>query len=143
MGTRANRLRRHTQRRIRSRPLSDEERARFREVKYEGSPLHKREPGDFGLTPPASPRHDKTLCDEASITCKADAEHLFRLGVQKELVSEAQTPQGLPKEFWAVDDSGNVYEAINGGTDPDCYHGYPIRQSDPLHTQVRREWEKR
>jgi len=32
-------------------------------VTYDGNPEHKRNPGDFGLTPPSSPRPDKTLCD--------------------------------------------------------------------------------
>ncbi|MEZ5583130.1 MAG: hypothetical protein R3F37_10525 [Candidatus Competibacteraceae bacterium] len=36
-------------------------------VRYGGNPEHKRNPGDFGLTPPASPRPDKTLCDGAHI----------------------------------------------------------------------------
>src|SRR5271170_205021 len=34
-----------------------------RVVKYGGNPEHKSDPGDFGLTPPATPKPDKTLCD--------------------------------------------------------------------------------
>ena len=30
-------------------------------VSYVGNPAHKRNPGDFGLTPPAAPSGDKTL----------------------------------------------------------------------------------
>ena len=33
-------------------------------VRDVGNPEHKRNPGDFGLTPPAQPRADKTLCDD-------------------------------------------------------------------------------
>lgn len=44
-----------------------------RRVRYIGSPSHKRNPGDFGLAPPAQPRPDKTLCDEAGIFRVAEA----------------------------------------------------------------------
>lgn len=36
-------------------------------VAYGGNPEHKRNPGDFGLTPPATPRAHMTLCDEVGI----------------------------------------------------------------------------
>jgi len=32
-------------------------------VNYGGNPEHKKNPGDFGLTPPADPRPGKSLCD--------------------------------------------------------------------------------
>ena len=37
----------------------------------------KRSPGDFGLEPPAAPRPDKTLCDEAGVTARATAQGLL------------------------------------------------------------------
>lgn len=81
LGDKAKELRRHTRRRIRSAPLSEEERERLGNAKYEGSPLHKRNPGDFGLTPPADPRRDKNLCDEASIFRKAVGQDMKELSI--------------------------------------------------------------
>lgn len=140
MGTKAQEVRRRTQRSIRSTPLSAEERSRLEQAVYEGSPYHKRNPGDFGLPPPALPRPDKTLCDEAGISCRAAAERLFHKGIRRGLVSEATTPTGFPKEFWVVDKDGNVFEAMYGGSRDGCYHGYPIRRSDPLFDAVRKAW---
>ena len=42
---------------------------------YGGNPEHKRMPGDYGLTPPASPRPRKTLCDAQGPFIKAEALH--------------------------------------------------------------------
>ena len=64
------------------------ERAAIRErISYTGSPLHKRNPGDFGLDPPAAPRPHKTPCDSAGIGEKALAERLLADGVARGLVS--------------------------------------------------------
>jgi hypothetical protein len=125
-------------RRIRGTPLTDAERKRFLAAVYAGSPLHKRNPGDFGLTPPADPRPDKTLCDEAGIHSRAEAGRLFRLGMERGLVSVATAGDGLPKQFWAVAEDGRVFEAMYGGTG--AYHGYPIRRSDPFSEVVTRAW---
>lgn len=55
-------------------------------VKYDGSPDHKRNPGDFNLTPPAQPQDDKTHCDDVGITRRNDALRLLREGVGRGLV---------------------------------------------------------
>ncbi len=110
---------------------------------YQGSPLHKRNPGDFGLTPPASPRPQKTLCDEAGIARKADAAALFKSAIEAGLVSEDDTGEGFPKQFWVVDGAGRVFELMYGGSHTGCYHGYPIRKSDPFFDQIRDLWSER
>ena len=57
-----------------------EARARLADaVQYGGNPEHKRNPGDFGLTPPASPRPDKTLCDTVELFERSEALRLLRL----------------------------------------------------------------
>jgi hypothetical protein len=67
MGKRAEQARRETRRKIRAARLTEEEKAALRaSTVYGGSPHHKRNPGNFGLTPPAAPRLDKTMCDEAA-----------------------------------------------------------------------------
>ena len=74
MGRKALEVKQTTVRHLRATPLSDEERTFLQKnATYEGSPYHKRNPGDFGLTPPAAPRPDKTLCDEAGITSRSVA----------------------------------------------------------------------
>lgn len=60
-------------------------------VRYQGSPLHKRNPGDFGLDPPSAARPGKTLCDEAGIFTRAEAVKLLQEGVSRGLVSVAVT----------------------------------------------------
>jgi len=37
------------------------------QVGYGGNPEHKKNPGDFGLTPPSDPRLGKALCDDAGV----------------------------------------------------------------------------
>jgi hypothetical protein len=108
-------------------------------ARYEGSPLHKRSPGDFGLSPPASPRADKTLCDEAGIRSRQQAQELLRLAIERGLVSETDAGGGFPKQIW-VYDGEHVFEAMHGGTARGCYHGYPIRKSDPFFDDVIEAW---
>lgn len=140
MGRKARRARDETKRTIRLTPLSDDERALLATARYEGSPQHKKEPNDFGLIPPTSPRPDKTLCDEAGVLSKAAALPLFQKGVSRGLVSAATTGNGYPKQIWVVDGEF-VYELMYGGSQAGCYHGYPIRRNDPLYGEVRAAWE--
>lgn len=145
MGKKALAVRR-TERAIRRLPLSDMERQRLRAVAgYEGSPFHKRNPGDFGLTPPSLPRHDATLCDEAQVFQRAVACALLEKAIERELVSEATAPGsgGLPKHLWAIDDHGQVFEAMYGGSQVGRYHGYPIRRSDPFFERITALWKSR
>ena len=72
-----------------------------RSVLYKGSPLHKRSPGDFGLTPPSSPRPGKTLCDGVRIFAVKDATRLLRQGARNGLVSN-DADQGFPRYIWMV-----------------------------------------
>lgn len=144
MGKKALEVKRATCRRIRATLLTESERTFLQEnVTYEGSPLHKRNPGDFGLSPPASPRPDKTLCDEAHIEHRATAVALLARAINGGLVSEGTKPGSFPKQLWVVDDHGHVFEAMYGGSRTGCYHGYPIRRTDPLFTQVSDAWKGR
>ncbi len=137
MGKRIASLRKATIRRIRSTPLSAEEAELLSTIDYEGSPYHKRVPGNFNLPEPPRPRHDKTLCDEAEIFTVEQVEALKEKALEQHLVSEATTVEGFPKQIWVVDESGNVFEAMHGGSQNNTYHGYPIRESDPLADEVR------
>ncbi len=144
MGKKALEVKRATLRQIRTAALSEDERTFLRQnVAYEGSPYHKRNPGDFGLTPPASPRPDKTLCDEAGIERRSTADDLLARAIDGGLVSDGTEPGSFPKQMWVVDDQGLVFEAMYGGSKAGRYHGYPIRRTDPLFKQVSDAWKGR
>ncbi|NPD17498.1 hypothetical protein HOY34_20130 [Xinfangfangia sp. D13-10-4-6] len=106
-------------------------------VIYTGNPEHKRNPGDFNLTPPAQPRRGKTLCDVASIFKKADALRYLRDGLERGAISEAFV-DGWPKNIWAVTEDGTPLEAQRDGEGR--YHGYPMPSEDPMAAEIKRFW---
>ena len=108
-------------------------------VKYTGSPYHKRNPGDFGLTPPSQPRQDKILCDITGITTVRESLRLLRRGVSKGLISE-QTRGGFPQNIWAVTEDGIPLEAQLENREKGTYHGYPMPASDRFRDEVLRHW---
>ncbi len=108
-------------------------------VRYGGSPQHKRNPGDFGLVPPADPRQDKTLCDEVNIFSREEAQRLLSLGVRRGLVSR-QLRNGWPQNVWVVAD-GVPMEAELENEVLGSYHGYPMLADDPFRDEVLRAWE--
>ncbi len=141
MGERARKIREETERSLRDTPLTDAQRRFLREqARYEGSPLHKKEPNNFGLIPPTSPRLDKTLCDEAGIVDKQVADGLFALALEVGLVSAKDKVEGFPAQMWVVDAEGRVFELIYGGSRAGRYHGYPIRRANPLFAKVAAAW---
>lgn len=117
--------------------------ARLRElakrVLYGGNPEHKRNPGDFGLTPPSDPRCAKSLCDVANIFSRAVAHSLLKEGLQRGLVSD-RSVDGWPKNVWAVTESGMPLEAQLENPELGSYHGYPMPNSDPLANEVVKRW---
>ena len=144
MGDRARKIREETERTVREAPLTEAQREFLRQqARYEGSPLHKREPNNFGLIPPASPRPDKTLCDEAGVFDKRVAIALFERAVTVGLVSAKDKVEGFPAQMWVVDDDGRVFELIYGGSQTGCYHGYPIRRANPLFDKISLAWAVR
>jgi hypothetical protein len=106
-------------------------------VRYGGNPEHKRNAGDFGLTPPSNPRPGKTLCDEVQIFSRAQALRLLRQGLSRGMVS-SQIRNGWPQNVWAVTERGEPLEAQreNDG----IYHGYPMPASDPFREEVLKRW---
>lgn len=113
---------------------------------YEGSGYHKRSPGDFGLTPPVSPRPDATLCDEAGVQSVREALELFSLAVKGELACEGVNSMGYPQCLWVAQSKGGklrVFEFRYGGSKPGRYHGYPLREADPMFDRVCRYLKSR
>ena len=130
-------------RRIRPRPKNQAERTLLQDlaqkVSYGGNPNHKRNPGDFGLSPPSQPRAGKSLCDEVGIFTRAEAVGLLQAGVQRGLISE-QMRHTWPQNIWAVTVDGKAVEAMLENSETGTYHGYPMREEDPLESQVLNRW---
>ena len=126
-------------RRIRADADPDELAVLAERVKYTGSPYHKRNPGDFGLSPPSQPRPDKTLCDMAGITTVRESLRLLRRGVSKGLISE-RTRGGFPQNIWSVTEDGIPLEAQLENMEQGAYHGYPMPSSDDFREQILRRW---
>jgi len=108
-------------------------------VHYGGNPEHKRNPGNFGLTPPASPRPHKTLCDEAGIFNRRLALELLQSGIRHGLVSEPRE-NGYPQNVWAVSAEGVPLEAQLENAGNGTYHGYPMPEEDPFRDIVIANW---
>ena len=108
-------------------------------VRYGGNPEHKRHPGNFGLTPPAAPRLDKTLCDEAGNFDPGLALELLRAGIRHGLVS--RRGDEYPQNIWAVSDEGVPLEAQLENRGNGTYHGYPMPKNDPFREIVLEKWK--
>jgi len=112
-----------------------------KEVRYGGNPEHKRNPGNFGLTPPACHRGDNALCDSAGIFDHAIAAKLLRDGIRKGLVSRRTKGEGnYPQNVWAVSEEDIPLEAQLENPGNGTYHGYPMPEEDPLRNEVLRKW---
>lgn len=118
---------------------TEELRALADRARYGGNPEHKRNPGNFGLTPPADPRQGKSLCDVAKIFKRCEAEQLLRAGLSRGLVSDRMDGD-WPKNVWSVTDDGFAMEAQLENRDLGIYHGYPMPETDPLSSEVIRRW---
>jgi len=104
-------------------------------VKYTGNPAHKRDPGDFELTPPSAARANATLCDDAGVFRRATAKALLKKGALQGLV-DGRSGSEFPQLIWVVDDAGIVFEAQLENADKGEYYGYPMPLSDPLRPDV-------
>ena len=108
---------------------------------YGGNAEHKKNPGDFGLTPPSDPRQGKSLCDIAKVFKRDEAEKLLREGLRKGLVSDRMMGE-WPKNVWSVTADGLAMEAQLENSGLGTYHGYPMPETDPLSLEVIRVWKR-
>lgn len=111
-----------------------------RKVSYGGNPEHKRNPGDFALTPPNGPRPGKSLCDEIEVFTRKEALSLLRQGCKKGLISERRE-NDWPKNIWSVKD-GRALEAQLESPETGAYHGYPLQEEDPFCEKVLERWRE-
>ncbi|HEX7601721.1 MAG TPA: hypothetical protein VF316_08955 [Polyangiaceae bacterium] len=77
------------------------------------------------------------------MTRRAVAAALLARAIEGGLASEGEGARGFPRQLWVVDEDGQVFEAMYGGSKTSLYHGYPIRRSDPFFEEVTRAWERR
>ncbi|MCK9589132.1 MAG: hypothetical protein WC076_05230 [Terrimicrobiaceae bacterium] len=110
-------------------------------VRSGGNPGHKRDPGDFGLTPPSLPRDDKSLCDEARIFERAEAVRLLRAGVRRGMISPWDG-NGYPKHIWSMTEEGIPLEAILENAGDGACHGYPLEANDDFRAWVITRWNQ-
>ena len=131
----------NSKRRIAVKPSIAECEALSKSVRYRGSPHHKRNPGDYGLTPPSNPRSDKTLCDPLGIDKREIAEMLLRAGAARGLISEQKRGK-YPQNIWSVTEDGQPLEAQLDDKNQGTYHGYPMPQADIFRETVLKRWRK-
>ena len=111
-------------------------------IVYKGNPAHKKNPGDFGLTPPSGARLGKSLCDEVGIFSRHEAQALLREGMKLGLVS-LQERNGFPQNIWMVLKKENAFyplEAQLENAEQGQYHGYPLQKSDPFYDEILTKW---
>lgn len=113
-----------------------------KQAQYGGNPEHKRNPGDFGLEPPADPRRGKSLCDDVKIFTRAEARALLQEGLRRGMVSDRQNG-GWPKNVWSMTLDGMPLESQLENPVLGTYHGYPMPESDPFAEEVRNAWKER
>ena len=113
-------------------------------VRYGGNPQHKKNPGDFGLTPPSQPRSLKSLCDSAFVFRRSEALNLLREGVARGMISVQTNEYGFPQNIWAVkslpDGTEIPLEAQIENPMVGSYHGYPLLPSDTMSGIVLSKW---
>lgn len=89
-----------------------------------------------------SPRQGKSLCDGLRIIGLLEATKLLRAGIARDRVSERRCAEGLPKCIGAVDDSGEVYEAVQGSPSRH-YRGYRLDRNDAMRDRCQRVAQER
>ena len=122
-------------------PTQEEREDLAERASYVGNPVHKRNPGDYGLSPPSAPRQNKTLCDGANIFVRADAWALLREGIRRGLIS-VQERNGWPQNVWAVTEDEIALEAQLDNEEIGSYHGYPMLPDEPLRDVVIERWNQ-
>lgn len=117
--------------------------ALVKRVTYVGSSIHKLKPGDYGFVPPTNPRPSKSPCDDRRIVRKEEAGGLLAAGIRAGMVS-VFAGEGVPKYVWAVDESGEVYEAKTNPGQETAYHGYRLGDDEKqLKKMILQEWTQR
>lgn len=121
--------------------LRDDLERKSNQVIYTGNPKHKKNPGNFGLTPPSDPRPNTSLCDNARIFRKEEAEELLKKAFRLGLIDRRTPPGEWPKAVRIVHD-GIVLQAMYENQ-PGYYHGFPLSGNEPLWKEMMQAWKDR
>lgn len=108
-------------------------------IQYSGNSVHKRNPGDFNLTPSSAARQNKSLCDDTGIFTRKEALYRLKEGLRRGITCARFSKDGWPKHIWSMMEDGRVLEAKRDNVGGN-YHGYPIKFNDPLAIKVRKRW---
>ena len=112
-------------------------------VQYRGNPKHKRNPGNFGLTPPAQALPGATLCDDSGVCSRQEATALLRDGAMLGLVDVHET-NGWPRMIWSVRQHDHmVFEARLENRQQGHYHGYPMHEDNPFRADLIAAYRER
>ena len=97
-------------------------------VRYEGSPKHKRHPQLFDLEPFNGKRDDATLCDEADFSPDQIDEipALVERGIRAGLIGHTA------RLLWTVADDGWIFEARETNRETTEFHGYPVLPEESI-----------
>ena len=109
-----------------------------RDITYQGSSKHKKNPHRYGLTPFRGSRGDATLCDRDANFQPAHLNtipQMIERGLEARLVGE----NGI---IWAVADNGWIYEARITNVGQTEYHGYPVRSTEPIAEMVYKRFKE-
>jgi hypothetical protein len=109
---------------------------------YNGISKHKAEPMRFGLPPYAGQRGDESLCDQHASFRAADwhtIPGMLARGIRAGLIGKVED-QGVPTILWTVSDQGWIFEARITNVALADYHGYPVRPSESIASQVYRRF---
>ena len=109
---------------------------------YRPSPHHKAHSLSGARRAVPAPRPDKTICDGPSAGTHRNAIELLMAGFRRGMVSR-QIRRGWPRNVWAVDEDGVVYEAQLSNEETGEYHGYPMKRDDGFTAFIAAEWERR
>lgn len=111
-------------------------------IRFVGSPKHKRNPKPFGLGPFNGKRGDETLCDrdaEFSIEDYRNISGMIDRGLRAGQFSENE------RLIWTVADNGWIFEGRVTNPQQFEYHGYPLLTKEPIVKLVYnrfREWAR-
>lgn len=109
-------------------------------VCYTGNPVHKKNPGDYNLSPPSNPLPHKSLCDKTGVFTKSTALKILRESVIRGLISD-QMRGGFPAIIWGVA-NGIAVEARLDNEQLGTYHAYPMQEGDPFSTHIVNLWNQ-
>jgi hypothetical protein len=117
-------------------------------VRYGGNPKHKQNPGDFGLSPPAThnggdpERGADALCDVVKVFRRCEAQKLLQSAFRDGFV-DSRLDGVWPKTVWVVMEDDLVLEAELENRQQGTYHGYPLPRVDPMRDKVLKAKKER